>query len=38
VPAGVDLTGRQVLAVGREVGATADELTAAVRGRRPAYT
>ncbi|HZM40020.1 MAG TPA: helix-turn-helix domain-containing protein [Acidimicrobiales bacterium] len=38
VPAGVDLTGRQVLAVGREVGATADELTAAVRGRRPAHT
>lgn len=38
VPAGVDLTGRQVLALGREVGDTADELTAAVRGRRPAHT
>jgi len=38
VPAGVDLTGAQVLALGREVGATADELTAAVRGRRPAHT
>src|SRR5262245_2944099 len=38
VPAGVDMTGRQVLALGREVGDTADELTAAVRGRRPAYT
>jgi DNA-binding IclR family transcriptional regulator len=38
VPAGVDLTGAQVLALGREVGATADELTAAVRGRRPSQT
>jgi DNA-binding IclR family transcriptional regulator len=38
VPAGMDLTGAQVLALGREVGAAADELTAAVRGQRPGHT
>jgi hypothetical protein len=27
-----------VLALGREVGAAADELTAAVRGQRPGHT
>jgi DNA-binding IclR family transcriptional regulator len=38
VPAGMDLTGAQVLVLGREVGAAADELTAAVRGQRPGHT
>jgi len=38
VPAGVDLNGARVLALGREVAATADELTEAVRGRRPTDT
>jgi DNA-binding IclR family transcriptional regulator len=38
VPAGVDLNGARVLALGREVAATADELTEAVRGQRPTDT
>jgi DNA-binding IclR family transcriptional regulator len=38
VPAGVDLNGARVLALGREVAATADELTEAVRGQRPGGT
>jgi DNA-binding IclR family transcriptional regulator len=38
VPAGADLTGERVLALGREVAATAAELTAAVRGQPPGDT
>jgi len=38
VPAGDDLTGKQLLALGREVAATAGELTAAVCGQRPGET
>jgi DNA-binding IclR family transcriptional regulator len=38
VPVGGDLTGAQVLALGREVAATAAELTEAVRGQPPGGT